>query len=361
MNIDTLEIKNFKRIKQAKFEKLSNINILLGENNCGKTSVLEAIDLSLSVGERKRYRSELNKLNRRRFDTRYLFHQHDYQNTISIALNEEEKEKALTVTLLNFDPSSLEFTKIERSMDSLDGPIRLSRLARSSVYEDDKLTVIAKVSYQQKEPSKDGYIFYGVEGQMVIHRQNELAFNVKSLFLSTNKDEDVEEESLEGAQELKQNRADGGITEVFQQIEPKVQGWEFGMGNDILIDIDGEQERRHIDYMGDGFNRVFAILTSLHRCKGGVLLVDEIENGLHYKTIKQMLTTLHAYVSLNPDTQLFVTSHSKDLLTSLNEFMKEEATAKDHFSVYRIKRRRREHHQSISYRSPSPRQLYLNR
>lgn len=46
---ESIEFKNFKRFENLKLEDLSNINIILGKNNIGKTTVLEGI-FSLSTG-----------------------------------------------------------------------------------------------------------------------------------------------------------------------------------------------------------------------------------------------------------------------------------------------------------------------
>lgn len=66
---------------------------------------------------------------------------------------------------------------------------------------------------------------------------------------------------------------------------------------------------------GDGLNRLFGIILSLVNARGGFLLVDEFENGLHYsvqldawRTIFRLAQTL--------DIQVFATSHSWDTVES---------------------------------------------
>ncbi len=41
--ISSIDIKTFRGIKDLKLEELAQINILTGDNNCGKTSILEVI------------------------------------------------------------------------------------------------------------------------------------------------------------------------------------------------------------------------------------------------------------------------------------------------------------------------------
>ena len=49
--LDSLEIKNFRAFKHLKIEKLGRVNLIVGKNNIGKSSVLEALWLFARRGE----------------------------------------------------------------------------------------------------------------------------------------------------------------------------------------------------------------------------------------------------------------------------------------------------------------------
>ena len=59
---------------------------------------------------------------------------------------------------------------------------------------------------------------------------------------------------------------------------------------------------------GDGVNRLFGIILSLCNPRNGVLLVDEIENGLHYWVKSDIWRTLFR-LSRDLNVQVFATSH----------------------------------------------------
>ncbi|MBQ8066569.1 MAG: AAA family ATPase, partial [Prevotella sp.] len=44
-----IEIKNFRGIDHLKIDDFSRVNVLLGQNNSGKTTVLEAIAMLMSM------------------------------------------------------------------------------------------------------------------------------------------------------------------------------------------------------------------------------------------------------------------------------------------------------------------------
>jgi len=67
--------------------------------------------------------------------------------------------------------------------------------------------------------------------------------------------------------------------------------------------------------MGDGLNRIFGLTLALVRSAGGVVLVDEIENGLHY-SIQEDVWRAILRLSAQLDVQLFATTHSWDTITA---------------------------------------------
>ena len=86
---------------------------------------------------------------------------------------------------------------------------------------------------------------------------------------------------------------------------------------------------------GDGMNRLFAIVLSLINASGGLLLVDEFENGLHHavqldawRMIFRLAHTL--------DVQVFATSHSWDAVDS---FQKAAADSPEEGALLRLTRR----------------------
>ena len=69
---------------------------------------------------------------------------------------------------------------------------------------------------------------------------------------------------------------------------------------------------------GDGLNRLFAIALSIVNARGGVLLVDEFENGLHYSVqldAWRMMFRLAQELAV----QVFATSHSQDVVNAFQE------------------------------------------
>lgn len=69
---------------------------------------------------------------------------------------------------------------------------------------------------------------------------------------------------------------------------------------------------------GDGVNRLFGIILSLCNARNGILLVDEIENGLHYSAQTEIWRTIFR-LSSALNVQVFATSHSWDCVQAFQE------------------------------------------
>ena len=69
---------------------------------------------------------------------------------------------------------------------------------------------------------------------------------------------------------------------------------------------------------GDGVNRLFGVILSLCNARHGVLLVDEIENGLHYSVQTEIWRTIFR-LATDLKVQVFATSHSWDSVRAFQQ------------------------------------------
>jgi predicted ATPase len=70
-----------------------------------------------------------------------------------------------------------------------------------------------------------------------------------------------------------------------------------------------------INSMGDGVLRVLQLVLKVFPAQGGILLIDEFENGLHY-SVQEKVWALLFDLAVRLDIQIFATSHSWDCIES---------------------------------------------
>ena len=69
---------------------------------------------------------------------------------------------------------------------------------------------------------------------------------------------------------------------------------------------------------GDGVNRLFAIILSLINARGGLLLIDEFENGLHY-SVQPDIWRMIFKLARKLDVQIFAATHSQDAVKAFQK------------------------------------------
>lgn len=74
--------------------------------------------------------------------------------------------------------------------------------------------------------------------------------------------------------------------------------------------------------LGDGVNRLFGIALALVGVRGGILLVDEIENGIHY-SVQADLWRLIFRTAARLNVQVFATTYSYDCIRAFQEAARE--------------------------------------
>jgi hypothetical protein len=70
--------------------------------------------------------------------------------------------------------------------------------------------------------------------------------------------------------------------------------------------------------MGDGMTRIFQLVLALVSARGGMLLVDEFENGLHW-SVQKAVWEMVWRLAYSLEVQVFATTHSRDCVRAFAE------------------------------------------
>ncbi len=99
----------------------------------------------------------------------------------------------------------------------------------------------------------------------------------------------------------------------------------------------GSQLREPFSRQGEGLKRALALSIAMANAEGGTLLVDEVENGLHYTVIPEIWRFL-IRASRKLNLQVFMTSHSRDLIDGFGRAQELEGTVLDDVVFFRLER-----------------------
>jgi AAA15 family ATPase/GTPase len=74
--------------------------------------------------------------------------------------------------------------------------------------------------------------------------------------------------------------------------------------------------------MGEGIRRLMSILLAILNSPGGLVLIDEVENGLHYSVMKRVWQAI-AQAARQAHAQLFATTHSWECIQAAHHAFQE--------------------------------------
>jgi AAA15 family ATPase/GTPase len=112
---------------------------------------------------------------------------------------------------------------------------------------------------------------------------------------------------------------------LLKKVEPRLQAIEsLQTGNEPLLYADvGLSEMIPVTQMGQGFNRLLDIYSEIVSAESNVLLIDEIENGLHHSVLSTIWRGLFNGAE-EMDVQIFATTHSWECVLAADEAAREE-------------------------------------
>ena len=100
---------------------------------------------------------------------------------------------------------------------------------------------------------------------------------------------------------------------------------------------DGRRERVPLGSHGDGMHRLLALSLALVRAAGGILLIDEIDTALHW-TVMDDMWRLVVETARKSSMQVFATTHSFDCIRGLSALVESRPDLAGEVSIHKIGR-----------------------
>ena len=119
------------------------------------------------------------------------------------------------------------------------------------------------------------------------------------------------------------------VVSALRLVEPRIRAVSMAGGNGPgnprtpFARVEGFARPVPLRSMGEGLNRVFAMVLALINARDGLLLIDEVENGLHY-TVQRDIWKVLMQLSPDLDVQVFATTHSWDAVRAFRQAISDE-------------------------------------
>ena len=137
------------------------------------------------------------------------------------------------------------------------------------------------------------------------------------------------------------------LLEHLQKFDTRINALEI-LNNDVYIGFEGVNELLPLGMTGDGLRRYLNIVACSANPMTNVIVIDEIDNGLHYSAYKKLWEAIFA-LATKTNKQVFITTHSKETLYCLNEMLEERPEYQQEMRLYTIAKTLKKGHQAYKY------------
>lgn len=339
----SVTIRNFRGFSDLTVDGLTRVNLILGDNGAGKTSLLEALfvlagranpDLALRMN---RWRGLPVPIGGARPAFSSYFHEFNTEVAVSIMGERDEgrRSERLTMTLDEVDrqdvpllPSSDEEGSPSRTMDA---PTPASDDALEVRWEgEDEEPVMRRARFYRITRDSGIEFLMRVEPPLA-HR------GPRAVFVLSGGHVNPAEERERFTKVVQTGRKEDMI-ESLRILDERVQDLELlSLEAETILHADiGGGRQFPLGLLGDGMVHATSVYLGAAWAQDGLLLVDEIDTGLHYTALADGFWQSVHRAALDFDVQVFATTHSHECMVAAYEAF-EGQNAED-LSVHRLER-----------------------
>lgn len=331
--ITSLTVKRFKNIESIKIDDIPRLLLIGGVNNVGKTNLLESIfmfhdrlNIEMSVILLKmRGIAGINITPETVFAP--IFYNYDMNNDIQIKVVRDKLSENLMIK------TNSDYYSEGVSIKSTENELMLQK----EEFGQNKVSSFSlDITYEKSGGSKEiSHIFLNSDGLGMNIEKAKPSNNRVTIINSrvrSNPNEDAEKYGqldLIGKQEI--------IIEMLKIIEPRLKALTpIVIGGISIIHGDiGIGRKVPINYMGDGVSRLLSIVLAIAVNENGMVLIDEIENSIHYSLFPKVWQSI-AKIAEEFNCQVIATTHSYEMLEGVVNGLSQ--TYSSDFKYVRIER-----------------------
>jgi len=352
--IRELKIENFRAFRELHLTGLGRVNLLVGENNSGKTSVLEAIAFLASGGDPTALYTSLSRRG---------------EQAIVEGPARESGDDAVDVRHLFFgrrigDDTALRIHALDASGATVDFHLSTPRVPddglpdwRDAIAQRPRRRagrIVSRVIEIDRSDRVPRYLRIGSPGTEAIDvallpnggltsdNATLTGFDLEKpvAFVTTS---GIGDDELAGFYEkIVVTSEEQNVVAALKEVESSIariatRAVDPFDHRGFVVGLEGASEPVPLGSLGDGVHRMLAIALSLVTARGGYLLVDEIDTGLHHTVMRKMWKLVYE-TAKRLDVSVFATTHSYDCVHALAAITRPDVRTAGDVSLIRVER-----------------------
>ncbi|WRG35856.1 ATP/GTP-binding protein [Helicobacter pylori] len=342
--IQSVHIKNFKTFKDTQIDGFTKLNIITGENNAGKSNLLEA--LYCLVGKSMHPCANILEIydNIRKEPLTI-----ESKNLMFYGLD-TEKEIQIVTTLDNNQTLDLQIKFIASEYQNTIESQIIPTAEQAQVFS--QLKFIFK---KDKEEIYNDYLniarihnFPPIPNQSSYNRQfNNFKPNLsrkllpfesaaiitpsdvarKRNVMNPNAIHIMDPNIIQAVGKiLDDNQLEKRLNKSLNQFDKNIQAIRFNANNQLKLKVKNIKEKVPLSMFGDGLIKYLHIVSIFIANNATTVYIDEVENGLHFSRMRLLLEKIIDFIKKNKDRnlQVFMTTHSQEFVEILDQVIKEK-------------------------------------
>ncbi|GAA7397577.1 ATP/GTP phosphatase [Helicobacter pylori] len=325
--IQSVRIKNFKNFKDTTIDGFTKLNIITGENNAGKSNLLEA--LYCLVGKSMHPCTNMLEIydNIRKEpltieSKNLMFYGLDTEKEIQIVTTLDNNQ---TLDLqIKFIASEYQNTIESQIIPTAEQVQAFSQLkfifkkGEEEIYND--YLNIARIPNFPPIPNQSSYNrqFKNFEPNQ---SQKLLPFESTAIIMPS----DVAYRQVRMTQDMSKicsnNQLEEELNKHLNQFDDNIQSISFNTNNQLKLKMRNIQEKLPLSVFGDGLMKYLHIVSAFIANNATTIYIDEVENGLHFSRMGLLLKNIIDFINNNKDRNLqaFMTTHSQEFVEILDQ------------------------------------------
>jgi len=335
--LDSIDIQHYRAFQHLKIDHLGGVNLIVGKNSVGKSCLIEAIRLFSEGGSPLILRQLLEAR-----DETYSYNRQNYKDRDY----ESDNELLLLVRNLFYgrrnlrdNPSPIRIRSITNHEQTLtisvswfveeigeDRLRRLKRLEEPVFVQQESLFNLATEAIEAPIPGLTFQIGHTLENSLPLRR----IFDARYLDSLKAHHIYVPAHGLDMAKisqlwdDITLTKLEKDVRQSLNIIIPDIEGInvvgsaERSRERTAIVKLSQVAEPVPMRSLGEGLSRVFGIVLALVNAQNKILVIDEIESGLHY-SVQFELWKLIFEVAHRLNIQVFATTHSWDCVEAFQQ------------------------------------------
>ncbi|MFA6450217.1 MAG: AAA family ATPase [bacterium] len=330
----SVSIQNFRCYDSINIDKLKRINLFVGKNNVGKTTLLEAVyllcarnnpDQSTIVNLIRGLEVDFQNLNSN-MNPPWDYNFNNQKNVKEIVIEGEHANNGFQkVTIRSFLKSQSIFDQLGKDSSSLSADPNMTVLGYK--------TKVLEYEIQNGDKKQLLHVSLSIKG--VMKDYDVVKTEEKAYFRAPHSK--IDQKILAARLEPFLKNGQESLINVLRIIDQNINRIFITYENESPMVYCGLEDNTSIPlvFMGDGISSLIGIFTEIFHIKNGVYFIDEIENGFHYSAMEKIWLAIEKMAE-ESNVQIFATTHSRECVIAAFDAIK--SSNYNDFYLHRLER-----------------------